>query len=451
MANWLHLYDKFKRTPEFIQLTAGQIDFAHAFFQGKNVFLTGAAGVGKSFVVRLIFDFAQANDIPIGKTALTGVAAFNIGGQTLHSFAGLGLAEEDVKTLISLVRKKRKAVERIEKCAVLIIDEVSMMKADLMDKVDLVFKYFRFSERPFGGCQIVCVGDWLQLAPVWKGGESKDFCFNSRAWKEAEIKTVELTEIMRQVNDGPFARSLNQIRVGDAKGLDLIRTRVGATFPAGGTEPVRIFCKNVDVDRLNGDKLRALPGDPKTYHAKDSGETYHTEHFNKNCPAPQTLHLKVGAQVLLCTNVDLSRGLCNGSLGTVKSFTTKGPVVEFQSGPLIVEEAQWEIKEQEPKAKGGFRYRIVATRNQIPLRLAWAMTVHRVQGSTLDRATVDMSEAFATGMAYVALSRVRSIDCLSVVDFPSQRVMVSKECLDFYHALQPSKPAPAAVEEPALF
>lgn len=423
---------QFKRLPEFSSLTSDQVRFIDAFFSGQNLFLSGAAGTGKSFVLQLLFSFLQDNQIAVGKTALTGVAAFNIGGQTLHSWAGLGLAEEDIQTLIGLVGRKKKAVARIAGCQVLIIDEVSMAKAELLDKLDMVMKYYRFNGKPFGGVQLLFVGDLLQLAPVWRGGESQNFGFRSRSWKEATITTVVLKKIMRQVHDPRMAESLNRLRVGDPSGLDLIRMRVGAVFPKSDIEPVRIFCKNVDVDKLNADKLRALAGDAKTFHALDNGEPYHTEHFNKNCPAPQTLHLKVGAQVMLLVNEDVSRGLVNGSLGVVTSFTTKGPVVKFESDSLVVEPNQWEIKEQEAKKGGGFLYKIVATRVQIPLKLAWASTVHKCQGMTLDQAIVDMTGAFTTGMVYVALSRVRNLESLSIIDFDDSKVQVSRECLAFY-------------------
>jgi len=443
MAGFPHLYPKFQHLPEYKTLTEGQKRFAKEFFDGRNVLLSGAAGTGKSYVVQLIFSFLQFHQITVGKTALTGVAAFNIGGQTLHSFAGLGLAQEDVKTLIQLVGQKKKALGRILACQVLIIDEVSMMKADLMNKLDAVFRYYRYNNHPFGGVQLLLVGDWLQLAPVWKGDEAKDFCFNSDAWKAANIHTIELKEIMRQVHDPRFAEALNKIRVGDTSGLDLIRTRVGAKFDKSDIEPVRIFCKNVDVDRLNALKLGALPGEMKTYRAKDHGETYHTEHFNKNCPAPETLNLKVGAQVMLLWNV--SDSLVNGSLGVVRSFTTKGPLVEFEEGSLLVEEATWSITEQEAKKgeKGAFKYKVVATRHQIPLKLAWAQTVHKCQGMTLDRAIVDVGEAFTHGMVYVALSRVRNLESLSVVDFHDSRVQVNKECLDFYRSIEQPATLPA--------
>lgn len=425
----------FTQTRAYAILTPSQKAFAALFFSGANLLLTGEAGTGKSYLMRALFDFADSRGIALARTASTGVAALNIGGQTIHSWSGMGLADEDVRTICAKVAKNRKAEERIRATRILVLDEVSMVKADLLDKLDVVTKYIRGNNRPFGGLQIVAVGDFMQLPPVFKGGEVKDFAFNARSWREAGIKAVQLTEQVRQDGSTPFAALLSKIRVGKADDLSLLASRIDAAFPPSETEPVRLFCKNVDVNRYNADRLAKLSGELKRFHAKDDGQPYHAEYFDKHCPAPTTLELKLGAQVMLLVNLDVQGGLVNGSVGVVKAFGPDGITVAFDSGTEIVEENTWEIKEQVATFGAGLRYKVVATRVQYPLKLAYSVSVHKSQGSTLDRAVVDLSEAFAEGQSYTALSRVRNLESLSIVDFPTSAIRVNAECLRFYESL----------------
>lgn len=431
--NVARLWSDFKAQIAALGLTEDQARFAEAFFTGRNVLLAGKAGTGKSYVLKALFDYLTKSRVSVARTATTGVAAFGIGGQTIHSWAGLGLADEHVESLIEAIKKKGKVKARIRAAQVLFLDEVSMAKADLLDKLDGVLRYFRDSPDPFGGIQVVLSGDWLQLAPVFKGDEVQAFAFHSEVWAAANIKTVLLKKVVRQQDDDPLLTVLNDVRVGDTSSLHLLNARVGATWTDSEIEPVRIFCRNVDVDAFNRERLARVTGAAKTYVARDSGEAYHTDAFNKNCPAPQTLELKVGAQVLLCTNIDVAQGLCNGSVGVVKAFGPSGVTVKFKHGSTLVELAEWSIKEQVAGLDGKIIYRTVATRRQIPLRVCYALTVHRVQGMTLDRAIVDLDEAFATGQTYTALSRVRDLESLSLASaIPHSAIRVNPECVAFY-------------------
>lgn len=426
------LYDDFSLSQAFATYTPSQKRFSQEFFSGQNLLLTGEAGTGKSYLMRTLFDFVHDRGLSLAKTASTGVAAFNIGGQTIHSWAGLGLADEDVQSIIVKCHKNKKAQARMRAAKVLVIDEISMVKAELLDKLDLVMKYFRGSSRAFGGVQLVIVGDFMQLPPVWRKDEVKDFAFNSRSWHEANVKAIELKEKVRQDGDGQFAQLLSRIRRGDASDLSLLTSRIDARFPSDEIEAVRIFCKNVDVNQFNQNRLNQLPGQIKSYRSKDSGQDYHIEYFNKNCPAPQNLELKIGAQVMLLANLNTERGFVNGSIGVVKAFGPDGITVKFKNGTILVAENEWEIKEQVVGLNGQIRYKVVATRIQFPLKLCWGVTVHKVQGATLDRAIIDMNEAFATGQVYVSLSRVRNLESLSIVDFPASAIRVNQECLSFY-------------------
>lgn len=429
-----YLWPIFQRTPVYLTLTPSQQRFARLFFEGRNLCLSGAAGVGKSYLINVLFAFLQEHKVSAARTATTGVAAFNVGGQTIHSWAGLGLAEEDAEHLIVMIRKKAKVKERMKAATILFIDEVSMCKADLLDKLNLVLQAIRYDMAPFGGLQICASADFLQLPPVWKGDEIKQFAFDARSWREAGIQTVVLKEVVRQ-SDSAFIHLLNAIRIGNIKDLSLLSSRIDASFPKDGIEPVRLFCRNVDVDRFNKERLEQIPVPVKTYVSIDSGQPYHIDSFNKNCPAPARLDLKIGAQVMLLCNLDTEAGYVNGSIGVITAFGPPGVTVKFKSGTIIVAHNTWEMKEQEADLSGKLRYKSVASRTQIPLRCCWAVTIHKAQGSTLDRAIVDITDAPSEGQVYVALSRVRDLDSLSITDFPKSAIKVNQQCLDFYNGL----------------
>jgi ATP-dependent exoDNAse (exonuclease V) alpha subunit len=431
------LGSKFAASDIYSFLTPSQRHFADKFFGGQSLLLTGEAGTGKSFLINALCGFCLSNRIAVAKTASTGIAAFNIGGQTVHSWAGLGFGEEDAYTLIRKIRKNKRAVKRMQMSSILVLDEVSMIKADLLDKLDLILKHYRNSRQPYGGLQVVMVGDFMQLPPVWKTGEDQRFAFNARSWKEAKVQTIELKEKVRQNGDTPFARLLSRVRLGDSSDLSLLSTRINAQFSDNLTEPVRIFCKNVDVDDYNRLRLNALPGPLRSFKSKDWGEERYIEQLNKNCPAPEWLSLKPGAQVMLLTNLDVNKGLVNGSVGVVRSYAETGVRVDFRGQVIVVEENERSIKEQEATHEG-IKYKTVAQRTQIPLKLAYAVTAHKAQGCTLDRAVIDMGEAFAAGQVYTALSRVRNIESLSITSLPAEAIRVNTACLEFYRSTEMS-------------
>ncbi len=431
------LWGAFERFGTTYKLNACQMRFAKVFFSGANCYLTGKAGTGKSYLVKCLFTFLSEHSVSVGRTALTGVAAFNIGGSTIHSFAGLGLADEPVEVIIANLATKGKVKARLRAVEVLFIDEVSMAKGDLLNKLDRVLKWARHSPAPFGGVQLIFCGDHLQLPPIFKGDEKHEFSFQCVSWKGATIQPVVLKQIMRQRDGDPLIAVLNDLRIGKTDSLHLLGARIAAVFPNDGIDPVRIFCKNVDVDRYNQERLDLLTTQEKTYEAHDSGMPYHIETFNKHCPAAEVLILKVGAQVMLLANLDTEGGLINGSVGTVKAFTPEGVSVRFKTGTAIVDRARWEHKEQEAGSDGVIKLKVVATRSQIPLRVCYAVTVHKVQGQTLDRAIVDLSEAFGTSMVYVALSRVRDLESLSIAgEIPTKAIKVNQACIDFYRAAE---------------
>lgn len=429
------LFEKFKLEPNYQIATDCQKKFFEEYFKGNNIFLSGAAGTGKSFALNSLAAFLDKNNVMVGMTATTGVAAFNIKGQTIHSWAGIGLGEDSSTELVSKVKNNKILMEKIIETHTLVIDEISMLKADLLDKLDNFFKLIRFSREPFGGLQLIFCGDFLQLPPVWQGDEDKDFAFNSDVWKNSGIKTVYLKEIVRQHGDPQFAELLNRLRVGDTSNLELLKSRIDFKFPEDGIDPVFLFCKNYDVEKLNKEMLNEVSGEKKTFKSKDSGSPYHISFFDKHCQAIANLELKIGAQVMLLTNIDTKQGLVNGSIGKVKGWSSGGIIVSFQTGDQIITEFKWELKEQQ-KVSGKMQKVVVASRTQYPLKVAYALTVHKSQGSTLDRAVIDISEAFAEGQVYVGLSRVRDLKSLSVSSFAHSRVKVNSECLNFYKNLK---------------
>ena len=428
------LQEKFKQTNAYKIATDCQKKFFDSYFDGGNICLSGPAGTGKSFALNSLSNFLDENGVMVAMTATTGVAAFNIKGQTIHSWAGIGLGDDDWMELVGKIKNNKILIDKILGTHTLVIDEISMMKSDLLEKLHKIFKMLRFSVEPFGGMQIILCGDFLQLPPVWDNEEERNFVFNSSIWKESNITTIYLKQIVRQHNDPQFAELLNRLRVGDTSNLDLLKSRINFEFPKDGIDPVYLFCKNYDVEKLNKEMLNELAGVKKIFKSKDVGSPYHISFFDKHCQAISDLELKIGAQVMLLANIDTDNGLVNGSVGKIISYEVNGILVRFKTGKFIIEPYTWELKEQK---RVGLKMQkvVVASRTQYPLKVAYALTVHKAQGSTIDRAVIDISEAFAEGQIYVGLSRVRDLQSLSVSHFAHNRVKVNAECLKFYKNL----------------
>lgn len=308
-----------KRIRRDASLTMEQLRVLAALREGRNVFATGPAGVGKSYLIKRALECAP-NPAATYVTATTGVAAINIGGATLHSFAGIRDGRGTLAKLLGRARGDPAASARWRTCRLLIIDEISMLDADLLERIDGVARAIRNRPHsPFGGVQLLLTGDLLQLPPVGSRDPSCPpplLAFQSPAWAALDLVTVPLTIVFRQ-RDPSFAAMLAEVRLGrcSAATLDALRARVG-TCPAPGVVATRLRARRNEVDAINNRAFASLPGEVHTFRAMDEGPDV----AQWPCPAPAVLHLRVGCAVLLLKNLDVAAGLSNGSQGVVVDF-----------------------------------------------------------------------------------------------------------------------------------
>ncbi|MCB0396901.1 MAG: AAA family ATPase [Flavobacteriales bacterium] len=387
---------------------------------GKNVFLTGSAGSGKTYTLRQFILHLREQRVPVAVTASTGIAATHMNGTTVHAWSGIGIRDVMSRKDLEDLKKKKNFRQSIEKTAVLIIDEISMLHANQLNAVQHVLRSMRNSSDPFGGIQVVFCGDFFQLPPVGKREEANrdKFAFMSQAWLDAGLTICYLTEQHRQ-NDGPLNRILNEIREGQPTDWTIQQLR-GASLNAIEVEdPPKLFTHNVDVDRINQEQLRALSGQPRTYEAVTKGRKNTLETLKKSVLAEEFLQVKDGARVMFIKNLYEKR-VMNGTLGIIKGFQDTGdPIVETTDGRTIYTEPEtWSVE----NAKG----KTVASFEQLPLRLAWAITVHKSQGMTLDAAEIDLSKTFERGQGYVALSRLRDMTGLRLTGFNQRALEVDE-------------------------
>uniref|UniRef100_A0A1I7Z420 ATP-dependent DNA helicase PIF1 n=1 Tax=Steinernema glaseri TaxID=37863 RepID=A0A1I7Z420_9BILA len=395
----------------------------------QSLFFTGSAGTGKSLVLKKIIGSLPAASTFV--TAATGVAACQIGGTTLHSFVGIGTGTASLSNCIRLVEEKKGLVAQWKSCTHLIIDEISMVSGDYFEKMEAVARTIRRSNLPFGGIQLIITGDFLQLPPVVQRSDEPKFCFQTAAWSRCVKRTVVLRKVHRQ-NDNRFVEILNQIRVGrcdDAATVDIQNTWKNRFEPDMGIVATKLCTHTKDADSVNQRNLEMLEGRTRHFIAQDESAIPDT--LNKN--VPRDLTLKVGAQVMLTKNVDLSKGMSNGSRGVIKTFSKDGyPIVQF-----LDKRAPKEGVEVKPYP---FSVRIagcdgLAVRRQIPLMLAWAISIHKSQGLTLDAVEVCLDRVFADGQAYVALSRARSLSSLCVLGFEARNVIANEAVVAYYESL----------------
>lgn len=381
-----------------------QTQALHVMMRGDSVFLTGPAGSGKTFVLNQFIDRLKRQKKQVAVTASTGIAATHIGGTTIHSWSGLGIRDSLSAHDKQWLAGNDRLSKRYNSTDVLIIDEVSMLHGRRLDMISEACKLLRRNDEPFGGLQVILTGDLFQLPPVNREGGPDDFAHTSAAWQELDPKICYLTEQHRQQGD-ELLDILSAMRDGTLNGdhHTILTERIGLQPPA---EPAltQLYAHNVDVEGINDQHIQALPGESRTFHMITSGRAKYVEQLQKSVLAPESLVLKKGAEVMFVSN-NFAQGFVNGSRGRVVDFQNSTPIVELQSGKrtVAVEPHSWTMAED-----GRERARVT----QLPLRLAWAITIHKSQGMSLDGALIDLARSFTYGMGYVALSRVRSLQGL---------------------------------------
>jgi ATP-dependent DNA helicase PIF1 len=405
---------------------------------GMNVLITGPAGSGKSKVIEDFYNSSIKNmkyyqKGSIVKTSTTGSSALLIGGFTLHSYLGIGLGKADVSTLISNIRKNKTIRERWTRLKTLIIDEVSMLSAELLDKLDDIGKTIRKDYMHiFGGIQIVLVGDFCQLPII---GSTK-FCFESERWNDIVEHVIYFKEIIRQ-NDPVYQKCLNEIRMGECsiETIEILASRMNAKTGGKDVEPTMLYSRKADVERINTenfDKLIEDGKEVKTYKAtymtegkmtKANVETY-MEKLDKSCPAENNLKLCIGAQVMIIAN-NSEEKVVNGSRGVISGFDGEQPIIKLIDGREInIEKHTWSMEVSDNK---------IIKKIQYPIKLAYAITIHKSQGMTLDCVETDIGNSvFEYGQVYVVLSRVKSLDGLSLKKFSSKKIKIHPKVKEFY-------------------
>lgn len=435
---------------------------------GHNVFLTGSAGAGKTYTLNQYIHYLQARQVPVAITASTGIAATHMNGTTIHSWSGIGIRMTMEDKQISQLKSKKSLKERLEQTQVLIIDEISMLHAKQLDLINQVLKVVRNNDKAFGGIQVVLSGDFFQLPPVGERGESNrdKFAFMSKAWLEAQLHVCYLTEQHRQQKNTSNSLSLNdilnQIRQASVT-HDAIEVLHDSQHNHIGQIRTRLYTHNVNVNSINDTQLSHLTGEAQVYHAMANGDPKLIDMLKKSVRTPDELTLKIGAKVMFVKNIpDLS--VCNGTMGEVVKFVTtndknepmpkhdasqtdasltenltskpndelakqteddtkyddakdderiiktKYPVIRLNTGrEVIATPEQWVVEDEIGLP--------LATYWQVPLSLAWAITVHKSQGMTLDAAEIDLRNTFELGQGYVALSRLTDLSGLKLLGF----------------------------------
>jgi ATP-dependent DNA helicase PIF1 len=396
--------------------------------EGSSVFLTGPPGAGKTYVLNEFIRRAKKRGKHVAVTASTGIAATHIGGATIHSWSGLGIRDNLTQNDRDWLRKNTGLQKRYLSTDTLVIDEVSMLHGKRLDMINEACKMLRESDEPFGGLQIILVGDLFQLPPVSRGNEAADFAHTSAAWRELHPKICYLTEQHRQQDD-QLLSILEAMREGEVEEwhAQALQERLGVV-PEEHVVITRLYAHNIDVEAINDRHLATLSGESKMFTMTSKGVAGKVEQLMRGLLAPEKLTLKIGAEVMFVAN-NFAEGFVNGSRGTVVGFQDGSPRVTLLSNgqTIRVNQHSWTLMEDDKKK---------AEVAQLPLRLAWAITIHKSQGMSLDAAEIDLGKTFTPGMGYVALSRVRSLKGIYLTGLNNMAMQLHPDIFAFDSELQ---------------
>ena len=404
--------------------SSGQQDAFESYIKNENMFISGYAGTGKSYLINKIYNHAKLNNKTIQVTAMTGCAAVLLGNaKTLHSWAGIGIGNAPVEKLIANIRKYNK-VENWTKLNTLVIDEISMMSKPLFEIIDTIAKKLRKNQKSFGGIQIIVSGDFHQLPPV-----EEEFCFESALWDITFEKQFVFKENFRQKGDLEYQNVLNEIREGEIS-PESCRLLLECTKKVSGNEmkPTLLYPTKKYADQVNQFENLTLDTEAHTYKKfyNPTASGYVKEELERQKGMyDDTITLKIGSQVMCIANLSQEEGIVNGSQGIITNFVNGYPEVKFKHLTRVIQEHKWKNEKYED-------YGVC----QIPLILSWAITIHKAQGITLDEACINIgSSVFEYGQTYVALSRVSSLSGLYIKALDISKIRANPKVIEFYKRL----------------
>lgn len=407
-----------------MELNTDQRAALEALRSSDNVFLTGAAGSGKSFLLRHFLKDKDPKSFPI--LATTGSAAILVGGRTFHSFFGLGIMEGGVKATVERAGKNRRLMKRLKETESIIIDEISMLAATTLRAAEEIACVARGNTRPWGGIRVIAVGDFCQLPPVNPFKKEKEWAFLDSTWHKSSFVPAIMREIMR-TTDKEFLRILNLVRYGRVTGdvgdfLNRRCVKIPADF-----EGTRLFARRDDVERHNLERLSKLTTPLHTFNTTYRGNAKSIEDFKRHAPIPETISLREGALVMLRQN-DPKNKWVNGSLGHLKEIKPLHLGIQLLNGrDVLVERNDFTLLDAEGMP--------AVTASNFPVTLAYAITIHKAQGTTLDKMTVDLRRLWEPGQAYVALSRARASDALWIEGWNTASIFLDPAVLEFHRSL----------------